>query len=426
MKLLIVGGGGREHALAWKATKSKLVTQVYVAPGNGGTEKDDNIQNINIPAEDINKLVEFASERKIDLTIIGPEVPLVEGITDSFKLKGLKCFGPSKKASQLEGSKEFMKKFLTKYKIPTAAYRSFEDQKQALDYLNKSSFPVVIKADGLAAGKGVTVANNYQEAVTAIQECLEHKAFGDAGNKVVIEEFLTGEEASFIVLTDGKRAIPLASSQDHKARDNQDKGPNTGGMGAYSPAPIITKSLHKEIMDKIIYPTIQGMSKEGISYQGFLYAGLMIDKDSNIKVLEFNCRFGDPETQPILMRLKSDLIELCLQATEGNLQEQELDWRSEVALGVVMSSGGYPGSYKNGHQINGLPKETEFLKVFHAGTEVKDNKILTCGGRVLCVTALGKNTTEAHKNAYNCVENIVWKDCFYRSDIGYRAIKREK
>ena len=425
MKVLIVGSGGREHALAWKAKHSQLVTEIYVAPGNGGTSNEEGVTNVEIVANDIDRLVSFAKENQIDLTIVGPEVPLVKGITDKFESLGLNCFGPSRKAAQLEGSKEFMKDFLTRHGIPTAEYESFSDLELAIKHLQRSKVPLVIKADGLAAGKGVTVAQSYAEAEKAIRECLEKKSFGDAGNKVVIEEFLEGEEASFIVLTDGKTVLPFASSQDHKTRDNQDKGPNTGGMGAYSPTPVVTSEVHERIMDQVITPTIEALAKEGIKYCGFLYAGLMVDKEHHIKVLEFNCRFGDPETQPILMRLESDLIELCYQASKGKLKKIELQWNPKVALGVVMAAGGYPYNYEKGHPIEGLPPETENLKVFHAGTKAQNNVIKTDGGRVLCVTALGKNTTEAQLNAYNCVEEINWKDCFYRTDIGYRAIERE-
>ena len=425
MKVLIVGSGGREHALAWKAIQSESVTEVYVAPGNGGTSNEEGVTNVDIAAEDINRLAIFATEHRIDLTIVGPEVPLVRGITDKFESLNLNCFGPSREAAQLEGSKEFMKDFLCRHEIPTAVYQSFSDLELAMKYLKGSTVPIVIKADGLAAGKGVTVAQSYSEAEKAIRECLEEKSFGEAGNKVVIEEFLEGEEASFIVLTDGKTVLPLASSQDHKTRDNQDQGPNTGGMGAYSPAPVVTAEIHERIMGQVIIPTIEGLAKEGISYCGFLYAGLMIDAEQNIKVLEFNCRFGDPETQPILMRFESDLVELCYQASKGELEQIELQWNPKVAVGVVMAAGGYPYNYEKGHPIEGLPPETENLKVFHAGTQAQNNVIKTDGGRVLCVTALGENTTEAQLNAYNCVEEVSWKDCFYRTDIGYRAIERE-
>ena len=423
MKVLIVGSGGREHALAWKAKHSQLVTEIYVAPGNGGTSNEEGVTNVEIVANDIDRLVSFAKENQIDLTIVGPEVPLVKGITDKFESLGLNCFGPSRKAAQLEGSKEFMKDFLTRHGIPTAEYESFSDLELAIKHLQRSKVPLVIKADGLAAGKGVTVAQSYAEAEKAIRECLEKKSFGDAGNKVVIEEFLEGEEASFIVLTDGKTVLPFASSQDHKTRDNEDKGPNTGGMGAYSPTPVVTSEVHERIMDQVITPTIEALAKEGIKYCGFLYAGLMVDKEHRIKVLEFNCRFGDPETQPILMRLESDLIELCYQASKGKLKKIELQWNPKVALGVVMAAGGYPYNYEKGHPIVGLPPETKNLKVFHAGTQAQNSLIKTNGGRVLCVTALGKNTEEAQLNAYNCVKQINWKDCFYRTDIGYRAIK---
>ena len=425
MRVLIVGSGGREHALAWKAKQSNLVTEIYVAPGNGGTAREKNINNVDIDAEDIEKLSKFALGNSIDLTIVGPEVPLVNGITNKFQSLGLNCFGPTQDAARLEGSKEFMKNFLTKYQIPTAAYESFNDLKLALEHLEKSSYPIVVKADGLAAGKGVTVAQTHSEAEKAIRECLEEKTFGEAGNKVVVEEFLKGEEASFIVLTDGLTILPLASSQDHKTRDNQDKGPNTGGMGAYSPAPIVTPEIHQKIMDQVINPTIAGLVKEGIAYCGFLYAGLMIDQEQNVKVLEFNCRFGDPETQPILMRLRSDLVELCYQASKGKLKAIDLEWDPRVALGVVMAAGGYPNYYEKGYPIKGLPSESKTVKVFHAGTQAEDDIITTNGGRVLCVTALGKNTTEAQLKAYNCIKQINWKNCFYRTDIGHRAIIRE-
>jgi len=425
MRILIVGSGGREHALAWKAKQSDLVTEIFVAPGNGGTASEKDINNVDIPAENIEELSKFALKKNIDLTIVGPEVPLVKGITNKFQSLGLNCFGPTEDAARLEGSKEFMKNFLTRNQIPTAAYQSFNDLKLALEYLEKCSFPIVVKADGLAAGKGVTVAQTHSEAEKAVRECLEEKTFGEAGTKVVVEEFLRGEEASFIVLTDGHTILPLASSQDHKTRDNQDKGPNTGGMGAYSPAPVVTPEIHQKIMDQVINPTLTGLAKEGMNYCGFLYAGLMIDQEQNVKVLEFNCRFGDPETQPVLMRLRSDLVDLCYQASKGKLKAIDLEWDPRVALGVVMAAGGYPNYYEKGHPIKGLPPESKTVKVFHAGTQAKDNLIISNGGRVLCVTALGKNTTEAQLNAYNCVKEISWKDCFFRTDIGYRAITKE-
>ena len=427
MKVLIVGSGGREHALAWKASRSDLTSEIYVAPGNGGTALERDITNVEISAEDIDGLASFALKNKIDLTIVGPEVPLVLGITDEFKKKGLRCFGPSKDAARLEGSKDFMKDFLSRNNIPTALYKSFTDINLAKDYVKNHSIPVVIKADGLAAGKGVIIANSTEEAVEAIEQCMEDKEFGEAGSKVVIEEFLEGEEASFIVLTDGNVILPLASSQDHKARDDGDKGPNTGGMGAYSPAPVVTTNLHKKIMDEVIIPTIEGLNKEGMNYCGFLYAGLMIDKNKNIKVLEFNCRFGDPETQPILLRMKSDLINLCFKAAEGKLVESEIIWDERVSLGVVMAAGGYPNNYDKGFEISGLLEdETEDLKIFHAGTSLnKEDKVVTNGGRVLCVTALGSNTKEAKEKAYQQVKSIKWEKAYFRRDIGYRALNRE-
>ena len=427
MKVLIVGSGGREHALAWKASRSDLTSEIYVAPGNGGTALERDITNVEISAEDIDGLASFALKNKIDLTIVGPEVPLVLGITDEFKKKGLRCFGPSKDAARLEGSKDFMKDFLSRNNIPTALYKSFTDINLAKDYVKNHSIPVVIKADGLAAGKGVIIANSTEEAFEAIEQCMEDKEFGEAGSKVVIEEFLEGEEASFIVLTDGNVILPLASSQDHKARDDGDKGPNTGGMGAYSPAPVVTTNLHKKIMDEVIIPTIEGLNKEGMNYCGFLYAGLMIDKNKNIKVLEFNCRFGDPETQPILLRMKSDLINLCFEAAEGKLVESEIVWDERVSLGVVMAAGGYPNNYDKGFEISGLLEdETEDLKIFHAGTSLnKEDKVVTNGGRVLCVTALGSNTKEAKEKAYQRVKSIKWEKAYFRRDIGYRALNRE-
>ena len=427
MKVLIVGSGGREHALAWKASRSDLTSEIYVAPGNGGTALERDITNVEISAEDIDGLASFALKNKIDLTIVGPEVPLVLGITDEFKKKGLRCFGPSKDAARLEGSKDFMKDFLSRNNIPTALYKSFTDINLAKDYVKNHSIPVVIKADGLAAGKGVIIASSTEEAVEAIEQCMEDKEFGEAGSKVVIEEFLEGEEASFIVLTDGNVILPLASSQDHKARDDGDKGPNTGGMGAYSPAPVVTTNLHKKIMDEVIIPTIEGLNKEGMNYCGFLYAGLMIDKNKNIKVLEFNCRFGDPETQPILLRMKSDLINLCFEAAEGKLVESEIVWDERVSLGVVMAAGGYPNNYDKGFEISGLLEdETEDLKIFHAGTSLnKEDKVVTNGGRVLCVTALGSNTKEAKEKAYQRVKSIKWEKAYFRRDIGYRALNRE-
>ena len=426
MKVLIIGSGGREHALSWKIAQSPLVKSVYVAPGNGGTELESNITNVNISSDDIEGLSTFALKNKINLTIVGPEDPLVKGITDNFTEKGLKCFGPTKDAAKLEGSKDFMKKFLEDNQIPTAEYKSFKCVDRAINYVEEKGCPIVIKADGLAAGKGVTIARTIQEAKDAIVKSLESEIFGEAGKKIVIEEFLEGEEASFIVITDGKTAIPFASSQDHKARDDGDKGPNTGGMGAYSPAPIVNETIHKKIMDDVIYPTIDGLKKLGYPYCGFLYAGMMISKNNEIKVLEFNCRFGDPETQPIMMRLKSDLADICNKACEGKLENQTLDWDSRKAVGIVMAAKGYPNDYKKGGKIKNLPIEHDGFKVFHAGTEYVDGDIRSNGGRVLCITALGDSVQSAQKKVYSKLSSIKWDDSFYRKDIGYRAIEREK
>ena len=426
MKVLIIGSGGREHALSWKIAQSPLVKSVYVAPGNGGTELESNITNVNISSDDIEGLSTFALKNKINLTIVGPEDPLVKGITDNFTEKGLKCFGPTKDAAKLEGSKDFMKKFLEDNQIPTAEYKSFKCVDRAINYVEEKGCPIVIKADGLAAGKGVTIARTIQEAKDAIVKSLESEIFGEAGKKIVIEEFLEGEEASFIVITDGKTAIPFASSQDHKARDDGDKGPNTGGMGAYSPAPIVNENIHKKIMDDVIYPTIDGLKKLGYPYCGFLYAGMMISKNNEIKVLEFNCRFGDPETQPIMMRLKSDLADICNKACEGKLENQTLDWDSRKAVGIVMAAKGYPNDYKKGEKIKNLPIEHDGFKVFHAGTEYVDGDIRSNGGRVLCITTLGDSVQSAQKRAYSKLSSIKWDDSFYREDIGYRAIEREK
>ena len=426
MKVLIIGSGGREHALSWKIAQSPLVKSVYVAPGNGGTEIESNITNVNISSDDIEGLSTFALKNKINLTIVGPEDPLVKGITDNFTEKGSKCFGPTKDAAKLEGSKDFMKKFLEDNQIPTAEYKSFKCVDRAINYVEEKGCPIVIKADGLAAGKGVTIARTIQEAKDAIVKSLESEIFGEAGKKIVIEEFLEGEEASFIVITDGKTAIPFASSQDQKARDDGDKGPNTGGMGAYSPAPIVNEIIHKKIMDDVIYPTIDGLKKLGYPYCGFLYAGMMISKNNEIKVLEFNCRFGDPETQPIMMRLKSDLADICNKACEGKLENQTLDWDSRKAVGIVMAAKGYPNDYKKGGKIKNLPIEHDGFKVFHAGTEYVDGDIRSNGGRVLCITSLGDSVQSAQKKAYSKLSSIKWDDSFYREDIGYRAIEREK
>ena len=425
MKVLIVGSGGREHALSWKISQSPKVTDIFVAPGNGGTELEKKITNIDIDSSDIEGLINFAKSEQIDLTIVGPEDPLVNGITNRFEENNLMCFGPTREAAQLEGSKEFMKIFLDKYSIPSAQYESFNNEKEALNYIEKKGCPIVIKADGLAAGKGVTIAYTKDEAKEAIHQSMNSQIFGDAGKKVVIEEFLYGEEASFIVMTDGKTAIPFASSQDHKARDDGDNGPNTGGMGAYSPAPIVNKEIHNKIMNEVIYPTLEGLEKEGLKYIGFLYAGMMIDANNNLKVLEFNCRFGDPETQPIMMRLKSDLAELCLDACKNQLQSSELDWDDRKSLGVVMASEGYPYNYENNQDIKNLPESQSDLKVFHAGTKVENGVLKSNGGRVLCVTALGSSVHSAQQKVYNAVSKVSWDNSYYRKDIGYKAIERE-
>lgn len=424
MKILIVGSGGREHALAWKAKQSPKVDTVFVAPGNAGTALEPDVENIAIAATDIPALLTFAKKEQVGLTIIGPEVPLTLGIVDSFQQAGLKCFGPSAKAAQLEGSKSFCKDFMVRHNIPNAKYQSFTDKDQAVAYIIAQGAPIVVKADGLAAGKGVVVAQTNDEAIKAAEDMLSGNVFGEAGNRVVIEEFLQGEEASFIVIADGKHALAMATSQDHKARDNGDKGPNTGGMGAYSPAPVVTPEIHAKVMQEVIEPTLAGMAQEGAPYTGFLYAGLMITPDGAVKVLEYNCRFGDPETQPIMMRLKSDLVELCEAALAGKLEQAKSEWDSRAALGVVMAAGGYPDAYQKGAEISGLPsKEMADTKVFHAGTEVQGNKIVTAGGRVLCVCALGDDIKEAQAKAYDVVDKIHWDNVYYRTDIGFKAIK---
>jgi len=428
MKVLIIGGGGREHALAWKTAQAADVTQVFVAPGNAGTALEANLKNVDIKVEDIAGLVKFAQDNAIDLAIVGPEVPLVLGVVDAFNEAGLKCFGPTAGAAQLEGSKAFSKDFLAKHNIPTAAYDVFTEIEPAHAYLEKVGVPIVIKADGLAAGKGVILADTMQEAKDAVTDMLAGNKFGSAGARVVIEEFLVGEEASFIVMADGKNVLPMATSQDHKARNNGDTGPNTGGMGAYTPAPVVTPEIHDRIMQTVIYPTIEGMAKDGLPYTGFLYAGVMIDANGVPKVLEFNCRFGDPETQPIMMRLKSDLAALCLAAIDGKLDTVSAEWDERAAVGVVMAAGGYPDEYRKADVISGLDKaQADDLKVFHAGTAVNDsNQVITAGGRVICVTALGNNVTAAQNRAYQGVAMIHWDEAYYRTDIGHRAITREQ
>lgn len=425
MKVLVVGGGGREHALAWKAAQSPLVDTVFVAPGNAGTATEAGLTNVDIGAEDVEGLLSFAQKNDVELTIVGPEAPLVAGIVDRFQEHGLAIFGPTAGASQLEGSKAFSKDFLQRHNIPTAAYQNFTDIAAAKQYVREQSLPIVIKADGLAAGKGVIIAESLEQADAAIDDMLAGNKFGEAGHRVVIEEFLQGEEASFIVMADGEHAVAFASSQDHKARDNGDKGPNTGGMGAYSPAPVVTPKVHDWVMQNVIKPTVQGMKQEGHPYTGFLYAGLMIAEDGSAKVLEFNCRFGDPETQPIMMRLNSDLVELCQLAIAGELAHVPVQFDPRAAVGVVMAAGGYPESYHKGDVISGIPAASEDAKVFHAGTQLVDGNITTSGGRVLCCTALGHTVTEAQQKAYQLVDQIDWNNVYYRTDIAHRAIKRE-
>ncbi|MEN9898153.1 MAG: hypothetical protein RLZZ66_1802 [Pseudomonadota bacterium] len=425
MKVLIVGSGGREHALAWKVKQSSKVSHVFVAPGNAGTALESGIENVALAVENIDGLLQFAQHQGIELTIVGPEVPLVLGIVDKFQVAGLSCFGASAYTSQLEGSKSFCKDFMIRYGIPTAAYESFTEANAAIAYIQKHGAPIVVKADGLAAGKGVIVAQTTEEAIAAVNDMLAGNAFGEAGHRVVIEEFLQGEEASFIVICDGKSALPMATSQDHKARDDGDLGPNTGGMGAYSPAPIVTQDIHDRVMREVIEPTLKGMASEGHPYSGFLYAGLMISPSGDIKVLEYNCRFGDPETQPIMMRLKSDLVDLCLAALAGELDKTSTEWDARPALGVVLAAGGYPGSYAKGQIISGLPAHENFeSKVFHAGTAQIGDDVVTNGGRVLCACALGNSIQEAQTNAYQLAKVIEWNDIYYRTDIGFKAIRK--
>lgn len=427
MNILIIGNGGREHALAWKAAQSPLADKVYVAPGNAGTALEANLENVAIAVTDIPALVAFAQSHDIGLTIVGPEAPLVIGVVDAFQAAGLKIFGPSQAAAQLEGSKAFTKDFLARHRIPTAEYENFTEVEPALAYVRRKGAPIVIKADGLAAGKGVIVAMTLQEAEEAVRDMLAGNAFGDAGHRIVVEEFLDGEEASFIVMVDGENVVPMATSQDHKRVGDGDTGPNTGGMGAYSPAPVVTDEIHRRAMDQVIWPTVRGMAAEGNTYVGFLYAGLMIAADGQPKVIEFNCRFGDPETQPIMLRLRSDLVELCLAGAEGRLNEKSSDWDERPALGVVLAAGGYPGDYRNGEVIQGLPQqESADGKVFHAGTRLQGNDVVTSGGRVLCVTALGDTVAQAQQRAYQLAEGIEWPGSFCRKDIGYRAIARGK
>ncbi|AKA18717.1 phosphoribosylamine--glycine ligase [Aeromonas hydrophila] len=427
MKVLIIGNGGREHALAWKAKQSPLVTRVFVAPGNAGTAHEGSIENVTISATDIPALLAFAKEQRIGLTIVGPEAPLVKGVVDAFRAEGLAIFGPTAAAAQLEGSKAFAKDFLARHAIPTAEYQNFTEVEPALAYLREKGAPIVIKADGLAAGKGVIVAMTLSEAEEAVRDMLSGNAFGDAGARVVIEEFLDGEEASFIVMVDGEHVLPMATSQDHKRVGDGDTGLNTGGMGAYSPAPVVTADVHRKVMEQVIMPTVRGMAAEGNVYTGFLYAGLMIDGQGNPKVIEFNCRFGDPETQPIMLRMRSDLVELCLAACAGKLDQVEAIYDPRVAIGVVLAAGGYPGDYQQGKPISGLPvEEASGEKVFHAGSQLEGDTVVTAGGRVLCATALGHSVAEAQKRAYQLAGRIKWDGVFYRHDIGWRAIEREQ
>jgi len=426
VKILVVGGGGREHALAWKAVRSPLAERVYVAPGNAGTAREPGCENVTIDAADIAALADFATARQVGLTIVGPEVPLVAGIVDEFSRRGLKCFGPSAACARLEGSKAFSKAFFERHGIPTAAWRDFQDIEAACLYIRACGAPIVVKADGLASGKGVVVARTVAEAEAAVRDMLSGNRFGDAGARVVVEECLAGEEASFIAMVDGTHILPLASSQDHKARDDGDRGPNTGGMGAYSPAPVVDATLHQRIMREVMEPTVAGLAADGTPYTGFLYAGIMVDADGVPRVLEFNCRFGDPETQPILFRMKSDLVALCLAALEGRLDDTSCEWDARAALGIVLAAAGYPESYRQGDLISGLDADAERddVKIFHAGTREEQGQVLTSGGRVLCAVALGDGVAEAQRKAYELAAKIHWEGAFYRRDIGWRALTR--
>ena len=426
MNILIIGSGGREHALAWKCAQSPRVDEVLVAPGNAGTARESKVRNVPVSSDDIEALARLAQTENVSLTIVGPEAPLVAGVVDRFNALGLPCFGPTAAAAQLEGSKAFTKDFLARHKIPTADYQTFSELEPALAYIRKQGAPIVIKADGLAAGKGVIVAMTLDKAEQAATDMLAGGSFGDAGARIVVEEFLEGEEASFIVITDGDTILPMATSQDHKARDEGDTGPNTGGMGAYSPAPVVTPDIEARIMDEVIRPTLDGMKADGNPYLGFLYAGLMIMADGTPRVIEFNCRMGDPETQPIMARLKSDLVDLCLSTLEGDLQERKAVWDTRAALGVVMAAGGYPASYAKGKVISGLDgADSNTQKVFHAGTTTDGEAVTTSGGRVLCVVGLGDTVADAAQDAYAAVDKIDWEDVYIRRDIGHRAIARE-
>lgn len=426
MRVLIIGAGGREHALGWKAAQNPNVETVFIAPGNAGTALEPKLENVAINVEDIASLVAFAKEKAIELTIVGPEGPLVIGVVDAFREAGLPIFGPTKAAAQLEGSKAFTKDFLARHDIPTGYYSNFTEIEPALAYVREQGAPIVVKADGLAAGKGVIVAMTLKEAEDAIKDMLSDNVFGEAGSRVVIEEFLEGEEASFIVMVDGASVLPMATSQDHKRVGDKDTGPNTGGMGAYSPAPVVTPEIHNRILEEVIYPTVRGMDAEGAPYTGFLYAGLMIDADGTPKVIEYNCRFGDPETQPIMMRMESDLVELCLMAIDEKLDEAESKWDPRASIGVVLAAGGYPADYAKGDIISLPTTEVEGQKIFHAGTKNNDvGDVVTNGGRVLCATALGNTVLEAQERAYELTKQVSWNGMFHRNDIGYRAIARE-
>jgi phosphoribosylamine---glycine ligase len=427
LKVLVIGGGGREHAIAWKAASSALVTEVLVAPGNAGTAREPKVRNVAVAAEDVDGLCDLALAERVGLTIVGPETPLVGGLVDRFEEQGLKCFGPRAAGAQLEGSKAFTKEFLARHRIPTAGYRMFTDAAAARAYAATRSPPIVIKADGLAAGKGVVIAQSVAEAEGALTRMLEQRQFGAAGTKVVIEDFLTGEEASFIALVDGARVVPLASSQDHKTRDDGDRGPNTGGMGAYSPAPVVTDAVHARVMRDIMLPTVNGLLADGIRYRGFLYAGLMIDAAGDAKVVEFNCRLGDPETQPILFRLRSDLVRLCLSCFDGTLGLEPIDWDPRATVGVVIASRGYPDAYEKGKPITGLERVTgDDQKIFHAGTKLVNGEVVSDGGRVLCAVGIGGSVGAAQSRAYDAVAKVTWDGAFCRKDIGYRAIAREQ
>lgn len=426
MNVLIIGSGGREHALAWKVAQDPRIQKVFVAPGNAGTATEAKCENVAIDVLALEQLADFA-EKNVQLTIVGPEAPLVAGVVDLFRQRGLDCFGPTAGAAQLEGSKAFTKDFLARHNIPTANYQNFTEVEHALAYLREQGAPIVIKADGLAAGKGVIVAMTLEEAEAAVRDMLAGNAFGEAGSRVVIEEFLDGEEASFIVMVDGNNVLPMATSQDHKRVGDADTGPNTGGMGAYSPAPVVTDDVHQRVMDQVIWPTVKGMAAEGNTYTGFLYAGLMIDTAGNPKVIEFNCRFGDPETQPIMLRLQSSLVLLVEAALAKALNKIEAQWDPRPSLGIVLAAGGYPGDYAKGDVIGGLGAASQLPgKVFHAGTALANGEVVTAGGRVLCATALGITVGEAQQQAYALASNVSWKGSFYRTDIGYRAIARER